>query len=97
MSENINMQMEAENADLFDRQMMALYGAQPDKPTKVHMATDLFSKVRNGKQDRLFLENVFRSETKTSRKGPKAGILGNLENLDIDVPLKSINHRKTII
>jgi len=61
------------------------------------MATDLFSKVRNGKQDRLFLENVFRSETKTSRKGPKAGILGNLENLDIDVPLKSVNNKNTII
>ena len=89
--------MEAENADLFDRQMMALYGAQPDKPTKVHMATDLFSKVRNGKQDRLFLEKVFRSETKTSRKGPKGGILGNLENLDIDVPLKSVNNKNTII
>ena len=91
------MQMETENADLFDRQMMALYGAMPQKPSKVHMATDLFSKVRNGKQDRLFLEKVFRSETKTSRKGPKGGILGTLENLDIDIPMKTALHNETII
>lgn len=61
------------------------------------MATDLFSKARNGKQDRLFLEKVFRSETKTSRKGPKGGILGNLENLDIDIPLKPVTRNNTII
>lgn len=28
LAENINMQMEAENADLIDRNLMALYGAK---------------------------------------------------------------------
>ena len=49
------------------------------------MATDLFSKARNGKVDRQFLEKVFRSETKTSREGPKGGILGNLESFNLDL------------
>ena len=34
IAENINMQMEAEYADLIDRRAMALYGAQPGKATK---------------------------------------------------------------
>lgn len=35
--ESLNMQMEAENADLLDRQLMALYGAQTDRPTKMDL------------------------------------------------------------
>ena len=39
--------MESEYADLLDRQMMALYGMQNGKATKVDFATHLKSKVRN--------------------------------------------------
>lgn len=35
--ESLNMQMEAENADLLDRQLMALYGVQADRPTKMDL------------------------------------------------------------
>lgn len=38
VAENINMQMEAEHADLFDRNMMALYGAKPGKASRLDMA-----------------------------------------------------------
>jgi hypothetical protein len=33
--ENINMQMEAEMADLIDRRMMSLFGVQPTKVDKI--------------------------------------------------------------
>ena len=46
MAENLNMQMEAEFADLFDRKMMALYGLKFGKPSRVDMATKLSSKAR---------------------------------------------------
>lgn len=46
IAENLNMQMEAEFADLFDRKMMALYGLSTGKPSRVDMATKLSSKVR---------------------------------------------------
>lgn len=46
LAENINMQMEAEYADQFDRKMMALYGAKPGKASRIDMATKLDSKVR---------------------------------------------------
>ena len=46
LAENTNMQMEAEYADLFDRKMMALYGALPQKGSKVDFTTKLSSKVR---------------------------------------------------
>ena len=35
--ESLNMQMEAENADLLDRQLMSLYGMQKDNPTSMDM------------------------------------------------------------
>ena len=44
--ENINMQMESENADLFDRKLMALYGAKPGKASLIDVKTKLDSKVR---------------------------------------------------
>jgi len=46
IAENINMQMEAEYADLMDRKMMALYGAQPGKASKADFTTKLDSKAR---------------------------------------------------
>lgn len=46
IAENINMQMEGEYADLFDRKMMALYGAQPGKASMLDVTTKLGSKVR---------------------------------------------------
>jgi hypothetical protein len=46
IAENLNMQMEAEFADLFDRKMMALYGVSPAKPSRIDMATKLKSKAR---------------------------------------------------
>jgi hypothetical protein len=48
LAENINMQMEAEYADLFDRRMMALYGAKPGKASRIDMATKLDSMARGG-------------------------------------------------
>ena len=33
LTENINMQMEAENSDLLDRKLMALYGISDGKAT----------------------------------------------------------------
>jgi hypothetical protein len=39
------MQMESENADLFDRKLMALYGAKPGKASLIDMNTKLDSKV----------------------------------------------------
>ena len=39
--------MESEYADLIDRQMMALYGMQKGRASKVDFATHLKSKVRN--------------------------------------------------
>jgi hypothetical protein len=39
--------MESEYADLIDRQMMALYGMQKGKASKIDFATHLKSKVRN--------------------------------------------------
>ena len=35
--ESLNMQMEAENADLLDRQLMSLYGLQKEKGTTMDM------------------------------------------------------------
>ena len=35
LTENINMQMEAEWADLFDRRLMSLYGIDGKNPTKM--------------------------------------------------------------
>ena len=46
IAENINMQMEAEYADLMDRKMMSLYGAQPGKASKADFTTKLDSKAR---------------------------------------------------
>lgn len=48
LAENINMQMEAEYADLFDRKMMALYGAKPGKASRLDMTAKLDSKARGG-------------------------------------------------
>ena len=42
--------MEAEYADLMDRRLMALYGAQPGKPGKADFTTRLDSKARPKKQ-----------------------------------------------
>ena len=36
ITENLNMQMETENADNLDRQLMALYGAHPSNPDRMH-------------------------------------------------------------
>jgi hypothetical protein len=33
ITENINMQMEAENADVYDRNLMSLYGSKEENPT----------------------------------------------------------------
>jgi hypothetical protein len=33
--ENVNMQMEAEYSDLFDRKLMSLYGMKEGKPSKM--------------------------------------------------------------
>ena len=38
--------MEGEHADLFDRKMMALYGAKPRKATMADVTTKLDSKAR---------------------------------------------------
>ena len=38
LTENVNMQMEAEFADLFDRKLMSLYGVDQQKPTKMDQA-----------------------------------------------------------
>ena len=35
LTENVNMQMEAEWADLFDRRLMSLYGLDSKNPTKM--------------------------------------------------------------
>ena len=61
LAENINMQMEAEHADLFDRKMMALYGIQEGKPTRMDMATKLSSKARP--------QNRKRSKSKSKSPG----------------------------
>jgi hypothetical protein len=47
LAENINMQMEAEYADLLDRKLMALYGLQKGNPNKVDHGTNLDSNSRN--------------------------------------------------
>ena len=39
--------MEAEFSDLYDRKMMALYGAMKGKPSMVDFATSLTSKARH--------------------------------------------------
>lgn len=36
ITENLNMQMESENADNLDRQLMALYGVHPSHPNRMH-------------------------------------------------------------
>lgn len=38
LTENVNMQMESEYADLFDRKLMSLYGMDPAKPSKMDIA-----------------------------------------------------------
>jgi hypothetical protein len=40
------MQMEGEYADLFDRKMMALYGAKPGKAKMADLTTKINSKAR---------------------------------------------------
>ena len=35
--ENVNMQMEAEIADLLDRRMMSLFGVNPEKVNKLNV------------------------------------------------------------
>ena len=91
--------MEAEYSDLFDRQMMALYGAMPGQPTKVHMATDLTSKARANRGDKEFVETVFQTEGKTTRRnfGRNGGLLGNLDldNLDINFLTKNTGFTTT--
>lgn len=37
LTENVNMQMEAEWADLFDRRLMSLYGIDSKNPTKMDL------------------------------------------------------------
>ena len=39
--------MESENADLFDRKLMALYGAKPGKASLIDINTKMDSKVRS--------------------------------------------------
>jgi len=41
LTENINMQMEAEYSDLFDRKLISLYGMKGDRPTKMDQAGTL--------------------------------------------------------
>ena len=50
LSENINMQMEAEYADLLDRKLMALYGLQKGKVSQVDHGTNLDSNSRTKNQ-----------------------------------------------
>ncbi len=50
LSENINMQMEAEYADLLDRKLMALYGLQQGKVSQVDHGTNLDSNSRSKNQ-----------------------------------------------
>jgi len=47
--ENVNMQMEAETADLLDRRMMQLYGVAFDKPSKTDL-TDVEKHLSNAKE-----------------------------------------------
>lgn len=35
LTENVSMQMEAENSELIDKQAMALYGLREDLPSKI--------------------------------------------------------------
>lgn len=43
--ENVNIQMEGEFADLMDRRMMSLYGAQPIKNKGLRMPAKLDAKM----------------------------------------------------
>ena len=47
LTENVNMQMEADNSDLLDRKLMALYGVTDNKPTKMDIAGTLTKKMTN--------------------------------------------------
>lgn len=49
LTENVNMQMEADNSDLLDRRLMALYGVTDNKPTKMDIAGTLTKKMTNKK------------------------------------------------
>ena len=47
--------MESEYADLFDRKLMALYGVQPGKATRIDM-TKMDSKTRNKPLTKVYAE-----------------------------------------
>ena len=49
LSENLSMQMEAENADLYDRNLMALYGVQTSKTFNKLDGTHLPKGKRTGR------------------------------------------------
>ena len=76
LAENINMQMEAEYADLFDRKLMSLYGVQPGQPHLADMTSKLNSKVRTKK---FKVGKEFYEED--SPVG-KSGHLMNIQNID---------------
>ena len=63
------------------------------------MGTDLTSKTRAGRVDREFVETVFQTESKTTRKnfGRNAGLLGNLDldNLDLNFLTKNTGFTTT--
>lgn len=63
------------------------------------MGTDLTSKARAGKQDKEFVETVFQTESKTTRRnfGRNAGLLGNLDmdNLDLNFLTKNTGFATT--
>lgn len=63
------------------------------------MGTNLTSKARAGRVDREFLDTVFQTESKTTRRnlGRNAGLLGNLDldNLDINFLTKNTGFTTT--
>lgn len=45
MIENVNMQMEAENADVYDRKLISLYGMKSSEPTRMDLIGNQSLKV----------------------------------------------------
>jgi len=45
MIENINMQMEAENADVYDRKLISLYGMKSTEPTRMDLMGNQAQKI----------------------------------------------------
>ena len=68
LTENVNMQMEAEWADLFDRRLMGLYGLDGRNPTKMDLhGTEALAK-HSSRQPKKVIDHIATHSSRTSLK-----------------------------